>query len=58
MPRLSFAFPLLFAGVLWSLATPLPAQDDGIFWFNNYDEAVAETKRSGKPMFLEYRCEP
>lgn len=43
---------------LWLIASPLNAQDDGIYWFNNYDDAIQEAKRTGKPIFLEYRCEP
>ena len=37
---------------------PLAAQDGGIFWFNNYEDALQEAQRTGKPIFLEYRCEP
>jgi hypothetical protein len=51
-------FRLLLASVLWLFVTPLWAQDDGIYWFNNYNEALQEAKRTGKPIFLEYRCEP
>lgn len=34
------------------------AQEDSIEWFNNYKHALAAAKRTGKPIFLEYRCEP
>ncbi len=50
--RLSLACALLF------LAVPLAAQDDGLYWFDNYNDALQEAKRTGKPIFLEYRCEP
>jgi hypothetical protein len=49
---------LLLACALWLVASPLASQDDGIYWFNNYQDALQEAKRTGKPMFLEYRCEP
>jgi len=49
---------LLLACVLGLLVSPLLAQDDGIYWFNNYNDALQEAKRTGKPIFLEYRCEP
>jgi hypothetical protein len=49
---------LLVACVLGLLVSPLWAQDDGIYWFNNYSDALQEAKRTGKPIFLEYRCEP
>ena len=41
-----------------SLPGPLAAQGDDISWFDNYDEAVKEAKKSQKPIFLEFRCEP
>ena len=35
----------------------LTAQDDGIHWLDNYQEALKEAKRTQKPIFLEFRCE-
>lgn len=29
-----------------------------IVWLDNYQEALKAAKASGKPIFLEYRCEP
>jgi hypothetical protein len=50
---------LLFAAlVAASLAAPLYAQDDTVDWLNDYKEAIQEAKKTGKPIFLEYRCEP
>jgi hypothetical protein len=49
---------LLLASFVWLFATPSWAQDDGVYWFNNYSDALQEAKRTGKPIFLEYRCEP
>ena len=35
------------------------AQDaEGIHWLSNYQDALKEAKATGKPIFLEYRCEP
>ena len=34
------------------------AEDGLIGWFENYDEAIAEAKKTGKPIFLEFRCSP
>ena len=31
---------------------------EDIIWIDNYRRAIAEGKRSGKPIFLEYRCAP
>jgi hypothetical protein len=36
---------------------PLFAQDD-LDWLNNYKAALDEARRTHKPIFLEYRCEP
>ena len=37
----------------------LPAQPvDAVEWLDNYQEAIQLAKSSGKPIFLEYRCEP
>jgi hypothetical protein len=58
MDKRNLIVPLLLAGAIWLVASPLAAQDDGLFWFNNYDDAIQEAKRTGKPIFLEYRCEP
>jgi hypothetical protein len=38
--------------------SPLLAQDDEIRWLDNYREAIQEAKRTQKPIFLEFRCEP
>ena len=31
--------------------------EEGIDWLGNYQEALAEAKRTNKPIFLEFRCE-
>jgi hypothetical protein len=50
---------LLFAGAaMWMPQRQLEAQEEGIQWHSSYREALAEAKRTGKPIFLEYRCEP
>jgi hypothetical protein len=35
---------------------PLLAQDE-IHWLGDYQQARAEARRTGKPIFLEFRCE-
>ena len=47
----------LVACVVSFLSSPLAAQSDEISWFDKYDEAIREAKRTGKPIFLEFRCE-
>jgi len=46
---------ILLACLAWPA---LPAQEDKIFWLNDYGEAIREAKRTQKPIFLEFRCEP
>jgi hypothetical protein len=43
--------------LVWSTAGPLLAQDDGVYWQDNYNEAIKEAKRTQKPIFVEFRCE-
>ena len=33
------------------------AADDGIEWLSSYREALTVAKQTGKPIFLEFRCE-
>ncbi len=40
------------------LASPLLAQEEAVPWLDNYKAAIQEAKRTGKPIFLEFRCEP
>ena len=51
-----------FAAVLFLFHFALFAQtkpaDDEIVWLDNYQAAVKAAKATGKPIFLEYRCEP
>jgi hypothetical protein len=57
--RILFLLTVLFAAVL-ALPAPMAAQsdDDTLYWFDNYQSALKEAKATGKPIFLEYRCEP
>ena len=47
----------LAACFVLSLSNPLSAQKDEISWFDKYGDAIQEAKRTGKPIFLEFRCE-
>jgi hypothetical protein len=40
------------------IAVPSLAQDDEIRWLDNYRDVIQEAKRTQKPIFLEFRCEP
>lgn len=47
---------LFLAAVLWAPST-LGAQDT-VEWLDSYEAALEEAKRTGKPIFLEFRCSP
>jgi hypothetical protein len=40
-----------------AIAQNKPA-DDEIVWLDNYQAALKEARATGKPIFIEYRCEP
>ena len=50
--------PALLGFFLATVAVPTLAQDDEIRWLDNYRETIHEAKRTQKPIFLEFRCEP
>ena len=52
------ALPASLACLVLFLAVPSPAEDDRIYWLTSYKEAIREAKRTQKPIFLEFRCEP
>ncbi len=58
IPKRNFVLYAILACVVGSVVVPLLAQDDEIRWLDNYSEAIREAKRTGKPIFLEFRCEP
>lgn len=33
-------------------------EDDTVEWLGDYKQALAEAKKTGKPIFVEFRCEP
>ena len=48
---------LILAGVA-DAQTPRKADPAKYGWHTDYDAAKAEAKRTGKPIFLVFRCEP
>lgn len=50
---------VVFASLLSFMApVPAPLQDETLEWLDDYDEALALAKETGKPLFLEFRCAP
>ncbi len=58
MRNQSFLPSVALAVLAFFDASALPAQDEPVYWFGDYKEALKEARRTGKPLFLEYRCEP
>ena len=48
---------LLVTMGMFSLVPAFAQDDETIDWLDNYDKALAEAKRTNKPIFLEFRCE-
>jgi hypothetical protein len=48
---------VLFLFAAAAFAQGAPAADE-IVWLDNYQEALKQARATGKPIFLEYRCEP
>lgn len=43
----------------WATATGVQKLEPARYgWFNDYAAARAEARRTGKPIFLVFRCEP
>jgi len=59
MRRLLNVFQLTLAACVFFCAVPVFAQnnDDTIDWTDDYQKAIQESKRTHKPIFLEFRCE-
>jgi hypothetical protein len=47
---------MLRIAVVALFAASLSAQD-GIRWLDNFEDAKKESRATGKPIFLEFRCE-
>lgn len=58
MHKSVFSLHAGIACLLGLIAGSAPAQTGGIRWLDNYGEAIREAKRTQKPIFLEFRCEP
>ena len=48
---------------LYALLSVMPfggsaAAREAVVWIESYDEALSEARRTGKPIFLEFRCAP
>ncbi len=49
--------PMLLLSFLAQTSSP-GGPGDTIEWLDNYQAAIQQAKATGKPIFLEYRCEP
>ena len=58
MRKRGFILYAILACVVGSVVGPSLALEDEILWLDNYSKAIQEAKRTQKPIFLEFRCEP
>jgi hypothetical protein len=58
MRKRAFILCAILACVVSSVVVPPLAQEDEILWLDNYSQAIQQAKRTQKPIFLEFRCEP
>ena len=58
MRRFLFLLSILLAALLGHVLQAQPDDNDAVEWLDNYQEALKQAKATGKPIFLEYRCEP
>ena len=50
---------LLACLVSFAISMPVASRGkEAVTWIESYDEALAEARRTGKPIFLEFRCAP
>ena len=47
----------LFTSAAAFVGVPLQAQDDSVYWYSDYREALRQARQTHKPIFLEFRCE-
>jgi hypothetical protein len=55
-----YSRPLLILSLCIALAFTAYSSDDDLYfnWIDNYDEAMRETRATGKPLLLAFRCVP
>ena len=48
----------VFAFVALLATGPSSIQEETLEWLDDYDEAIALARETGKPLFVEFRCAP
>ena len=48
---------LLLSALISTLIPAFGDDEEGIRWLSSYKEALQEARETGKPIFLEFRCE-
>ena len=56
--RTLLSISLCVASLAWQPSSLHAQPVDPVDWLDNYQEALQLAKATGKPIFLEYRCEP
>jgi len=58
MNRVLAGLALVFLPGISDAQPPRKADPTKYGWLTDYNAALAEAKRTGKPIFLVFRCEP
>ena len=53
----NFSLYAVIAFLFGSIAGLAQTSDDSIYWYGDYHQALQKAKETGKPIFLEFRCE-
>ena len=48
---------IALASALVAVGGSLSAEDNGIEWLGDYRAALRQARETGKPIFVEFRCE-
>ena len=58
MSRTGIVLSASLLGVATGLQQQVSFAKEAVIWIERYDEAVAVARKTGKPIFLEFRCAP
>lgn len=56
--RAGFFCAALLLSVAIGLQQEVAFAKDAVIWIERYEEAIEEARKTGKPIFLEFRCAP
>ena len=58
MRRAGIVCAAILLNVAIGLQQKISFAKDAVTWIERYDEAIEDARKTGKPIFLEFRCAP